>query len=213
MSIQYRNANSSCTGTTDLSTHQIMSFHFPFPSVFRFPDSSDLSIDYVYRVEVIDKNNATLTESSLFYLKPGMPPASTPTLLDSGGPKNQGLSPGTSAGLAVGLSFVIMLLSLGGWKLWRCLTNRSVVKRRASIRASIRHLVPLQQAVVMNGTELHKITDRPLSMQTAASTTCVRSIPPRHDFASPPRPPRSSSSIYSLDYSSDSKVVLVRIAK
>lgn len=181
-----------------------MSFHFPFPSVFRIPDSSDLNTDYVYRVEVVDKDNATLTESSPFYLKPGMPLASTPALLDSGGPKNQGLSTGTSAGLAVGLFFVIVSLALGGWKLWRFLKNRRVMKRRASIRASIRHLVPLQQAVVIND----KITDRPLSMQAAASPICVRSIP-RHDFASPPRPPRSPSSTYSLDFSLDPKSLLM----
>lgn len=177
-----------------------MSLHFPFPSVFRFPDRSDLNVDYVYRVEVVDKDNATLTESSLFYLKPGMPPASTPALLDSGGSKSQGLSPGTLAGLAVGLLFVIVLLALGGWKLWRFRQNRSVVKRRASIRASIRHLVPLQQAVVMNEIELHNITNRPLSVQAAASPTYVCPVP-GHDLAPPPRPPRPSSSIYSLDYS------------
>lgn len=189
-----------------------MSLHFPFPSVFKYPDSSDLNADHVYQVKVVDKDNTTLTESPLFYLKPGMPPpASTPSILDSGSAKKQGLSTGASAGLAVGLFIVVVLLALGGWALRRFLKHRSDVKRRASIRSSIRHLVPVvdqQQSVAMNVAELHKIPDRPLPLQTVASPTCVRPGP-GHDVAPPPRPPRSSSSTYSLDHALDPTVLSV----
>lgn len=188
-----------------------MSLHFPFPTVFRFPDSSDLNVDYMYRVDVVDKNNATLTESSLFYLRQGMPPASTPAMLDSGGSGKQDMSPGLLAGLAVGLFLVVVIsLALGGWKLRRFLKYRSMVKRRASVQASIRHFVPVvpQQAILMNETELNRISGRPSSLQVAASQTYVRPTP-EHDFVPPARPPRPSSSIYSLDHSLDTKVLPV----
>lgn len=150
-----RSQSRQCAGTTDLSTHQITSLQSPFPSVFMFPDSSDLNVGYVYQVKVVDKNIATLTESSLFYLELAAHPA--PAILDRQS-TDMSLSKSDSAGLAVGLIVVIALLALGGWRLRRFLKNRSITKRRAGIRASIRHLVP--QKPVEDAVELYKVSSQ-----------------------------------------------------
>lgn len=173
-------------------------------------------------MNLVDKDNNTLRESPLFYLAPGTHSAPTLPCLDSSSSTNHGLSIGASAGLAVGLILVLLLLVLGGgWRLRHCLQHRSAVRKRASLRASIRHLVP--QTPVMEASALYNIPGRapsqacghdgeprgqkwpspymPFHVYTdlpASSRTCARTTP-GHGSASPPRPARPSSSIYSLD--------------
>lgn len=159
--------------------------------MFTFPKSSDLNVSYVYQAKVVDENKSTLVESALFYLERGVYLAPTPCISDSSG-SSQGLSIGASAGLTLGLILGVALLALGGRTLHRLFLQRSVVqRRRASVRASSRHLGRQESAT--QGLELQRMAGR-VPLQADG----------QHGEPLPQQPPPPYSSLPRYVYTSDS---------